>query len=65
MGRKQQPVSWDRSWEDAVAHARRMDDGISGRMVTDRTDGLRNAIVPQVAEVIFRAIAAVQGQNDD
>ena len=56
VGRQQQSLSWDRTWEDAVAHARRVDDGVSGRVVTDRTDAIRNSIVPQIAEIIFGAI---------
>ena len=58
VGREQQPFPWDISWEDAVAHARRVDDGISGRMVTDRTDSIRNAVVPQVVYEIYKAIQA-------
>lgn len=64
VGREFKPVSWDRSWEDALAHARGVDDGISGRMVTDRTDAIRNAIVPQIAEVIFRAINEVENNDN-
>ena len=56
MGREQQSVAWDRDWESALTEFRGMDDGLSGRVVTNRTDGLRNAIVPQIAEIIFRAI---------
>lgn len=54
MGRQQQSVPWDRDWEGALRDFRGMDDGISYRV--DRVDTLRNAIVPQVAEIIGKAI---------
>jgi DNA (cytosine-5)-methyltransferase 1 len=60
MGRKLKPISWNRPWEDAVAFFRRVDDGISGRMVTDRTDAIRNSICPQIAQVIFSAIEDIE-----
>ncbi len=56
MGREQQSVPWDTPWESALAEFRGMDDGLSGRLVTNRADAIRNAIVPQVAYQIFKAI---------
>lgn len=54
MGREQQSVPWNRTWQDTLAALRGMDDGICRSV--DRTDALRNAVVPQVAEAIGRAI---------
>ena len=54
VGREQQPIPWDRPWEVALAEFRGVDDGIP--RCVERTDAIRNAVVPQVAEVIGRAI---------
>lgn len=54
MGRQQQSVPWDEQWEGALRRLRGMDDGLSYGV--DRVDTLRNAIVPQVAEGILKAI---------
>jgi DNA (cytosine-5)-methyltransferase 1 len=54
VGRQQQPVSWNRSWQAALREFRGMDDGSAYRV--DRVDSIRNAVVPQVAEEIGRAI---------
>jgi DNA (cytosine-5)-methyltransferase 1 len=56
MGRQLQSVPWDRDWQAALASLRGMDDGLSRSV--DRTDGLRNAVVPQIPELIGRAILA-------
>lgn len=56
MGGQQQSVPWNRYWESALREFRGMDDGLSYRV--DRVDTLRNAIVPQIAEGIGRAILA-------
>jgi len=58
MGRVEQSVAWDRDWQDTLATLRGMDDGISRSV--DRTDGLRNAVVPQIPELIGRAILAAR-----
>ncbi len=47
-----------RGWWDAEPDVGRVVNGLPGRV--DRLKGLGNAIVPQVAEVIFRAIERVQ-----
>ena len=52
MGRIVKPVAWDRDWQDALREFRGVDDGLSYGV--DRTDGLRNAIVPQVAYPLLR-----------
>lgn len=54
VGRIEQSVAWDRDWEAALSALRGMDDGLSRSV--DRTDGLRNAVVPQVAEWIGRRL---------
>jgi DNA (cytosine-5)-methyltransferase 1 len=56
MGRVKQPVPWDTYWETALSSLRGMDDGLSRSV--DRTDGIRNAVVPQIPELIGRAILA-------
>lgn len=54
MGRAQQSVPWNRDWEVALREFRGVDDGSSYRV--DRVDTLRNAVVPQIPELIGRAI---------
>lgn len=50
MGRKFEPFPWDRDWQGALRDFRRMDDGLSYGV--DRTDTLRNTVVPQIPEII-------------
>jgi DNA (cytosine-5)-methyltransferase 1 len=54
MGRIEQPVPWDTDWQDALSALRGMDDGLSRSV--DRTDLMRNAVVPKIPELIGRAI---------
>lgn len=54
MGREQQPVPWDRDWQVALREFRGMDDGTAYRV--DRVDAIRNAVVPQIPEILGRAI---------
>jgi DNA (cytosine-5)-methyltransferase 1 len=54
MGRSQQSVPWDRNWEVALRELRGVDDGSAYRV--DRVDTLRNAVIPQIPEMIGRAI---------
>lgn len=54
MGRVQQSLAWDGGWEAALSTLRGMDDGLSRSV--DRTDLMRNAVVPQVVTEIGRAI---------
>lgn len=63
VGRKQQPVAWDGHWKSALAKFRDVDDGLPGGVVRHRTDAARNAIVPQVAQIIFEAINAVEDNH--
>ena len=49
-------------WWDTEPDVGRVVNGLPGRV--DRLKGLGNAIVPQVAEVIFRAIERVQTGKD-
>jgi len=57
MGREQQPLAWNRDWESALREFRGMDDGLSYGV--DRVDTLRNAVVPQIPEIIGRAIMSI------
>ena len=54
MGRKQQSIPWDSDWESALSKFRRMDDGLSRSVAS--TDGYRNSVVPQIPELLGRAI---------
>jgi DNA (cytosine-5)-methyltransferase 1 len=54
VGWIEQPMAWGRDWEVALREFRGVDDGLSYRV--DRVDTLRNAIVPQIAQVIGQAI---------
>lgn len=50
VGREQQSFPWDRTWEEALAAFGGVDDGIPRSV--DRTDGIRNSVVPPlVAEI--------------
>jgi DNA (cytosine-5)-methyltransferase 1 len=60
MGRVEQSVAWDGGWEAALSALRGMDDGLSRSV--DRTDLMRNAVVPQVVEGIGRAILQAEGR---
>lgn len=54
MGRIEQSMAWDGGWEAALSALRGMDDGLSRSV--DRTDLMRNAVVPQVVTEIGHAI---------
>ena len=56
MGWRAQPTAWHRGWQSTLRDFRRMDDGLSYRV--DRLDGIRNAIVPQIAFNIMQCILA-------
>ena len=56
MGREFQSVPWERAWQVALCELRGMDDGSAYRV--DRVDTIRNAVVPQIPELIGRAILA-------
>jgi DNA (cytosine-5)-methyltransferase 1 len=49
---------WLEPWPEVAARLCRMDDGLSGRV--DRLKALGNAVVPQVIEIIGRAIIETQ-----
>lgn len=53
VGRKNESVSWDRTWRSALREFRALDDGISYGV--EALDGPRNAIVPQVAAQFIQA----------
>lgn len=54
MGREFQSFPWNRDWESALCELRGMDDGLSYGV--DRIDSIRNAVVPQIPEMIGNAI---------
>lgn len=54
MGRVEQSMAWHGGWEAALAAFRGVDDGVPRSV--GRTDLMRNAVVPQIAELIGRAI---------
>lgn len=58
MGRQQQSIPWDRDWETALSELRRLDDGFPRSVAS--TDGYRNAVVPQIPEMIGNAILAAR-----
>ena len=59
MGREQQSLPWDVTCEFALARFRRLDDGIPRSVAS--TDAYRNAVVPQIPEMIGRAILQSEG----
>ena len=61
VGREFKPVPWDGDWESALRRFRGMDDGLSYGV--DRIDTLRNAVVPQIPELIGRAILSSLNQQ--
>jgi DNA (cytosine-5)-methyltransferase 1 len=61
MGRQQQSVPWDRDWESALRELRGMDDGTAYGV--ERVDAIRNALVPQIPEIIGRAILAAEAST--
>ena len=50
MGREFESFPWNRDWQSALREFRRVDDGLSYGV--DRTDTLRNTVVPQIPELI-------------
>ncbi|WP_189438707.1 DNA cytosine methyltransferase [Pseudovibrio japonicus] len=54
VGGQQQPFPWDQGWREALTSFRGMDDGVPRSV--DRTDGLRNAVVPPLVAQIAKQI---------
>ena len=54
MGGFIQSIPWDSDWQSALTFFRGMDDGIPH--IVDRTDAMRNSIIPQIPELIGHAI---------
>jgi DNA (cytosine-5)-methyltransferase 1 len=61
MGREQQSFPWDSDWESALSKFRGMDDGLPRSVAS--TDAYRNAVVPQIPELIGRAIMEAEGMT--
>lgn len=57
VGRIEQPVPWNESWQSAISRLRVVDDGLS--RVVEATDAARNAIVPQVAAEFIKAYLSI------
>ncbi len=54
---------WEKDWYEVATELCRVDDGVSPKLDrTNRLKGLGNAIVPQVAQVIFEAIKAIENE---
>lgn len=63
MGREQQSVPWDCPWQGALSILRGLDDGLPRSVAS--TDGYRNAVVPQIPEMIGNAIRATLEATHD
>lgn len=61
MGRIVKSVSWDGGWKAALAKFRGVDDGVPRSV--ERTDAIRNAVVPAVAEVVGRAVMEAHAKS--
>lgn len=57
VGWVEQPLSWNRDWQGALAELRGMDDGCPRSV--GATDALRNAIVPAQAAAFVSAVSSV------
>ena len=58
-----QGAGWEQDWPEVAARLCRMDARVSNRV--DRLKALGNAVVPQVVEVIGRAIMEIERMEDD
>lgn len=54
MGRLQKSFPWDRDWQAALSEFRGVDDGLPRSVAS--TDAYRNAVVPQIPEMIGNVI---------
>ena len=63
VGRFEQSFPWDIDWQDTLSEIRRVDDGLSRSV--DRTDCLRNSIVPQIAQEIGYEIIRAHPHSPD
>ena len=58
MGGLKQSMAWDRDWQDAFSEFRRLDDGLPRSVAS--TDAYRNAVVPQIPELLGHAILSAR-----
>jgi len=58
VGGSKQPIPWNRTCESALCEFRGMDDGTTYGV--DRTDTIRNSVVPQQVYPILKAIAEIE-----
>jgi DNA (cytosine-5)-methyltransferase 1 len=56
-------AGWENPWPQVLSEISRMDDGVSTRMDRLGCDALGNTIIPQIPEMIGRAIMLAEGHS--
>lgn len=57
--------AWPETWDDKLSSLRSMDDGLSGGLAAQTARRFGNAVVPQIPEIIGRAIMAAVASQDE